>query len=94
MATKVGSREFRVRLGTHLRRVREGRTLVITDRGVPVAEVRPIGSGRGREAALSALAAQGLVTRPATTRIAVFSPARLRAEPVASAVAKDREDRF
>ena len=38
----VGARELKTRLGTYLQRVREGRTLVVTDRGEPVAELRPL----------------------------------------------------
>ena len=94
MARTVGARELKVRLGTHLRRVREGRTLVITDRGVPVAELRPIASGRGRAAALAALEARGVVTPPANAGMPAFSPIRLRGDSLASTVVKDREDRF
>ena len=36
----VGARELKTRLGTYLRRVREGRTLLVTDRGEVVAELR------------------------------------------------------
>ncbi len=38
---RVGSREFKNRLGRYLRAVREGQTLLITDRGKPVAKVCP-----------------------------------------------------
>lgn len=38
----VGARELKTRLGTYLQRVREGRTLVVTDRGEPIAELRPL----------------------------------------------------
>ena len=38
----VGARELKTRLGTYLRRVREGRTLLVTDRGEPIAELRPL----------------------------------------------------
>jgi prevent-host-death family protein len=38
---KVGSREFKNRLGRYLRAVREGKTLVVTDRGKAVAKVSP-----------------------------------------------------
>ena len=38
---KVGSREFKNRLGRYLLAVRKGQTLVITDRGKPVAKVSP-----------------------------------------------------
>ena len=59
----VGAREFKTRLGTYLRRVREGRILTITDRGRPVAEVMPIGSaGRSVDAHLARLRRQGVVS--------------------------------
>ena len=38
---KVGSREFKNRLGRYLRAVRKGQTLLVTDRGKPVAKVSP-----------------------------------------------------
>ncbi len=38
---RVGSREFKNRLGRYLRAVRNGQTLLITDRGEPVAKVCP-----------------------------------------------------
>jgi prevent-host-death family protein len=38
---KVGSREFKNRLGRYLSAVRRGQSLLITDRGQPVAKVSP-----------------------------------------------------
>ena len=38
----IGSRELKTRLGTYLRHVREGTTIIVTDRGRPVAELRPL----------------------------------------------------
>ena len=38
---RVGSREFKNRLGRYLRAIRKGQTLLITDRGKPVARVSP-----------------------------------------------------
>ena len=38
---RVGSREFKNRLGRYLGQVRKGQTLLITDRGKPVARVSP-----------------------------------------------------
>jgi hypothetical protein len=43
----VGSRELKTRLGSHLKPVRQGVTLVITDRGHPIAELRPLETGAG-----------------------------------------------
>lgn len=40
---EVGVRELKNSLSRYLRRVRRGETLVVTDRGVPIARVIPTG---------------------------------------------------
>ncbi|HZJ51709.1 MAG TPA: type II toxin-antitoxin system prevent-host-death family antitoxin [Actinomycetota bacterium] len=40
---EVGVREFRNSLSRYLRRVRAGETIVVTDRGKPVARIVPAG---------------------------------------------------
>lgn len=88
----VGSRELKARLGTYLRRVRQGRTLVVTYRGEPVAELRPIRADAG--AALARLKSAGAVTRVADTPLEGFRQIRSRGASGAAAVIEDREDRF
>jgi prevent-host-death family protein len=90
----VGARELKVRLGTYLRRVRQGHTLVVTDRGQPIAEVRPISNEAGIEAVLARLEASGVVTRPTRRRLVTFRPIESRGGPLSTAVLEDREDRF
>jgi prevent-host-death family protein len=89
----VGARELKVRLGTYLRQVRQGRTLVVTDRGQPVAELRPIGEKTSRDAILAKLAAQGVVTRP-TAKLGSFRPIVRAGLSLSAAVLEDRDDRF
>lgn len=55
----VGIRELKSRLSEFVDLARAGETLVITDRGRPVAEIRPL-SGR---TTLEALIHEGLATR-------------------------------
>ncbi len=40
---EVGIRELKNSLSSYLRRVREGETVVVTDRGVPIARLIPAG---------------------------------------------------
>ena len=89
----VGARELKTRLGAHLRRVRQGQTLVVTDRGHPVAELRPLQTESGPEAALAALTAKGSVTRHRTQSLQPFHPIASRGSSVESAVLDDRADR-
>jgi prevent-host-death family protein len=91
----VGSRELKTRLGTYLGQVRRGAALVVTDRGQPVAELRPIAAAGSREdVALARLAALGVVALGNGSRPGHFRPIRSAGKPAAEAVIEGREDRF
>lgn len=90
LMASVGIRELNQQTSQILDRVRAGETIEITDRGVPVAEIRPVGRERS---VLARLAAEGRLT-PAT-----IDPGVLRLLPkepldgvnVADWLAADRE---
>ena len=91
----VGAREFKTRLGTYLRRVREGRILTITDRGRPVAEVMPIEfTSRSLDARLARLRRQGVVSGQGKPVPPIANPITGRGRSFSEAVSEDREDRF
>ena len=91
----VGVREFKTRLGRYLREVRQGRTIVVTDRGEPVAEIRPVGIGaEPSEAELDRLVALGRVTRTSKKPLAPFRPIKASGRPMSEAIVDAREDRL
>ncbi len=90
----VGARELKVRLGTYLRRVRQGHRLVVTDRGQPVAELRPLGGEAGAQSILVELEAKGVVTRPTRKGLVPFRPIDNRGGELSTAVVEDRDDRI
>jgi antitoxin (DNA-binding transcriptional repressor) of toxin-antitoxin stability system len=96
MARTVGSRELKTRLGTYLRMVRAGRTIVVTDRGIAVAELRPLYAAPGDlQAVLENMAARGEVTLPRRKGSAARRSIRvLRGPPVSETIAEGREDRM
>ena len=61
--TTVSVSKLKARLSEYLRRVRAGDTLVVTDRGAPVAIVTPLPEGE-YESAMNTLVEQGLVRPP------------------------------
>lgn len=89
----VGVRELKTRLGGYLQQVRQGRTLVITDRGEPVAELKPLRRRGTEDAVLEQLKAIGTVTRPENRPLAPFRPVRGRGPSVSGAIIDDRDDR-
>ncbi|PYQ96244.1 MAG: prevent-host-death protein [Acidobacteria bacterium] len=90
---RVGARELKTRLGGYLQRVRQGQTLVITDRGQAVAELKPLAGAGTDDAALERLKDIGAVTRLENRRLVPFRPVRSRGPSVAEAIVEDRIDR-
>ncbi len=93
---KVGARELKTRLGTYLRQVREGTTIIVTERGEPIAELRPLSKAAARtdKGRLDELVAVGALTRTSEGRLATFVPIPAAGEPVSETIVKDREERF
>ena len=95
MTKVVGARELKTRLGQYLREVRRGGTIVVTDRGEPVAEIRPIALAKGGDTAgLDHLVALGRLSRASAAPLPSFRPIRHRGPSLAAAVVENREDRF
>jgi len=59
--TEVGARELKSSLSRYLRRVREGESIVVTDRGEPIARIIPVGIPEG----IAKLMAEGESPGPA-----------------------------
>ena len=61
----VGARELKNRLGLYLRQVRAGEAILVTERGRPVAELRPLSpAALDLDARLGELAAEGVIRLP------------------------------
>jgi prevent-host-death family protein len=56
--TEVGVRELKSSLSQYLKRVRKGESIVVTDRGEPIARIIPVGIPEG----IAKLMAEGRVT--------------------------------
>ncbi len=91
----VGARELKNRLGKYLGQVQAGSTLVITERGRPIAELRPVRpAGNDLEARLAELATQGLLSLPSLAERVDLQPVSVAGAPLSRTLLEDREDRF
>ncbi len=88
MAT-VGIRELRDHLSGYLRRVRDGEALVITDRGKPVGELRPVNLG-GSVARAQMLASRGVARWSGGRPKGLADAPRPAGDLVSDAVLEDR----
>jgi prevent-host-death family protein len=89
----VGARELKTRLGTYLREVREGAVLVVTERGRPVAELRPIQAAESEEE-LQLLANTDLVSPRTAARPQPREPVEIEGEQLSQTIVEQREDRL
>lgn len=90
---KVGSREFKNRMGQYLKAVRRGQSLVITDRGEPVAKVVPPDQDKPEQPTLrkrlEELEAQGLI-RLAKRPLGKFRAVPSRGKSASEMIIEDR----
>lgn len=73
--------------------MRAGHRLVITDRGEPVAELRPLERREDDAATLDRLQALGTVTRVESRPLAPLRPLTAPGPSLSRAIVEDRQDR-
>lgn len=93
---QVGTRELKNRLGKYLRMVKEGKPIIITERGTPIARIEKhvLRDDATVEEKLQALAAEGWVTLPKVKGpLKPFTPIRMKGKPLSRMIIEDRRKR-
>jgi prevent-host-death family protein len=90
----VGSRELKNRLGRYLSLVGKGETIIVTDRGKPVAHLIPPGAQQESlpsvEDVLEQLEREGHIRR-GTHAFKPFKAIRAKGKPASKIILEDRE---
>ena len=90
----VGSRELKNRLGRYLGLVGRGETIIVTDRGKPVARLVPPEpepeTTHSVEDLLKRLEAEGHLRR-GTRPFRRFKPIRVKGKPMSQMISEDRD---
>jgi len=91
---KVGSRELKNRLGRYLGLVDKGETIIVTDRGKPVAHLIPpvleTAKTYSLDDVLRRLEAEGHLRR-GTRPFKRFKPIRVKGKPMSQMILEDRD---
>jgi prevent-host-death family protein len=93
---KLGLREANQHFSKAIKAVRGGKEVVLTERGRAIAIIKPVNDEPSEEAALQAMANEGLITLPARKGpmpAPRWKPVGVTGKSVSRTVIEDREDR-
>ncbi len=87
----VPVRVLKNELSAYLRRVRRGERIVVTDRGLPVAEVGPVRASRlSADQRMARLVEEGMVSSPKGNGLRSVRPVKVRGRSVSATLLQDR----
>lgn len=93
---RMGLREANHSFSKAIKAVKAGKDVILTERGKPIAVIKPLEDPQGVDAALRRLEAEGILRRGSKSgkpMPAWRSPVRVRGRPVAQTVRDERDDR-
>ncbi len=91
---KLGLREANQHFSKAIKAVRAGKEVILTERGRPIAVIKPIKEGPAEEAALKRMADEGLITLPSRKGpLPRFEPVPIKGKPISQTIIEDRDDR-
>ena len=93
---RLGLREANQHFSKAIKAVRAGKEVVLTDRGRPIAVIKPLEQHDTEEAVLRALVEEGVIVRSARKGPMPspgWRPVKLRGKPVSQTIIDDRDER-
>jgi prevent-host-death family protein len=93
---RLGLREANQRFSKAMKAVRAGQEVVLTERGRPIAVIKPLKDEDAQETTLRMLVDEGLITlaaRKGPMPPPGWRPVKVKAKPLSQTVLEDREDR-
>ena len=92
---RLGLREANQRFSKAIRAVRAGREVVLTDRGRPIAVIKPLKAEDAGEAALRAMVEDGFITaaaRKGPMPSPRWRPVKVKGTPLSQTIIDDRNE--
>ena len=90
---RLGLREANQKFSKAIQAVKQGKEIVLTERGKPIAVIKPIEAGKNESAVIRRLEAEG-VLRPAEKRGPTpdMKPVRIKGKTLSATVREDRDE--
>jgi prevent-host-death family protein len=93
---RLGLREANQRFSKAIKAVRAGKEVILTERGQPIAVIKPIKTKNALEIAIQAMVDEGFLkpaSRKGPTPAPRWRPVKVKGKPLSQTVIDDREDR-
>ena len=93
---KLGLREANQHFSKAIKAVRAGKEVILTDRGHPIAVIKPITDDDSLDVAIQAMVDEGFLkpaARKGRTPLPRWRPVKVKGKPLSQTVIDDREDR-
>ena len=92
---KVGLREANIHFSKYVKMVRQGKKIVLTERGLPVATISPIPRGEADvENRIKLLEEKGILRPGLPGKFPLRKPVTVKGKPISEIVIEEREGRF
>jgi prevent-host-death family protein len=93
---RMGLREANQRFSKAIKAVKQGKEVVLTERGKPIAVIKPLAPKEDQEALMRRLEAEGLL-RPALKRGPMprrtWKAIRVKGKPMSQTISEERDER-
>ncbi|MEK6689925.1 MAG: type II toxin-antitoxin system prevent-host-death family antitoxin [Nitrospinota bacterium] len=92
---KVGLREVNIHFSKYMKMVKKGSEIVLTDRGSPIAVIKPLAQKEGSpEDRIKLLEEQGILQKAVKVKIPMHRLISISGKPVSKIVIEGRENRI
>lgn len=91
---QVGLREANMHFSKYLKIVRGGREVVVTERGIPVAVIKPLLKEEKPEDKIKLLEERGVLQKTVKGKLSLHKPIAIAGKPISETITEGREDRF
>jgi prevent-host-death family protein len=93
---RLGLREANQRFSKAVKAVKAGKEVILTERGKPIAVIKPLRQEKTLDATIRRLEAEGIL-RPALKRgpmpTPTWKPIRVKGKPMSQTISEERDDR-